>query len=213
MTDQGKPESFLGALFAFVGLMLVVGVGVAIYGLRVQSADSRGLYEDLILEDAVLPYDFELVGGTAVAGKQRWIRFESAAQAERDPMLPEAVLIGRYPGPVAVRRQFETGRMPSGDTLAAREREWREAPAKKAFTGLLERGVLAFGPFETDFVRLRDFLPSGEFYDLVRIDLSVPGKSQLLVGHWPLGSEVSNEEALLPFLDVVRLPTPDELTR
>jgi hypothetical protein len=41
----------------------------------------------------------------------------------------------------------------------------------------------------------------------------VPGKSQLLVGHWPIGSEASNEEALLPFLDVVRLPTPDELAR
>lgn len=213
MSEQQRPESFLGALFGFVALMLVVGLGVAIYGLRVQSADSRGLVVEILRDDVDLPYGFELVGGTAVAGKQRWIRFERVGLEQPDPALPEVVLFARFPGPVAVRRQFSTDDYPSGDALGEKLREWRENPDEQAFTGLVDAGVLEFGPFETDYIHLRDYLPSGEFYDLVRVDLSLPDAAQLLVAHWPVGSEQADVEQLRPVLGAVRLPDPSELER
>lgn len=216
MSEDGssEPESFLGSLFALLALMLVVGLGVALFGLRVQNADSRELFGEVLVEDPVMPYGFELVGGTAVAGKQRWIRFERPEGSEpttaAGAVIPEVVLFGRYPGPVAVQRQFETAGLPSGDSFARKQREWQE-DSKKAFLGLLERSTVEFGPFETDYMRLRQFLDTGEFYDLIRIDLTLPDAAQLLVAHWPLGSEASEVDTLLPFFDVIRLPDPSEL--
>ncbi|MEO0649462.1 MAG: hypothetical protein AAFZ65_02140 [Planctomycetota bacterium] len=209
--EPTKPESFIGSLLVLVALMLVVGLGVAVYGLSVQRADSSGLYEDLFLEGAQLPYDFARAGGTAVAGKQRWVRFERPAEAAPDPNLPEVVFFGRFQGPVAVRRQFETQSLPSGESLSRRLSEWEKDPSNSAFQALLERGELEFGPFETDFVRLREYLDTGEWYDLVRVDLTTPTDAQLMVAHWPLESEAADAQTLLPFLDTIRLPDPAEL--
>ena len=208
-----KPESFLGSLFVLIALMAVVGVGVAVYGLSVQTADSRGLFEELFVEGAELPYGFELAGGDAFAGNQRWIRLERPEGAAPDPSLPEVVLFGRFPGPVPVRRQFATGGMLSGEALGRRIDEWEGGSERSAFVGLLESGELEFGPFETDFVRLRQFPAQGAWYDLVRVDLTTPSHAQLLVAHWPAESEEADVDVLRPFLDVVVLPDPAELSQ
>jgi hypothetical protein len=205
-----RPESFFGALFALLALMLVFGVGVAMFGLRLQNADAVELYAEVFGPDAELPMDLERAGGTAVANKQRWIRLERRADAPADPALPESVLVGRFDGPLAVARQFETRDLLSGPMLDERLRTWREEP-KDDFQALLEKGLLPLGPYETDFLRLRQYLADGHFYDLVRIDLSAGEYGQILVAQWPLDSELASVAAMRPVLDQLLLPTVAEV--
>ncbi|QDU69294.1 hypothetical protein [Engelhardtia mirabilis] len=239
--DTRRPDSLFGVLFVMLGLMLVVGLGVAVLGLRVQGADSRELYDDLFEPGVELPYSLHFAGGTAVASKQRWVRLErtvepaeprgdvggegdastaSAADGAAESSggvpgaptgdlrtkLPEVVLIGRYAGPVPVARQFETGNLPSGQMLSERRKRWLEKPDQRSsWQGLVDRGVVGFGPWEADYVHLRQFLDDGSFYDLIRVNLSSADTGQILVAHWPLGNEHASVEPLKAVLDVLRL--------
>lgn len=230
MTDVGeppaeRPASLFGVLFVFLGLMAVFGLGVAVVGLNLQGADSRELFDELFVPGTELPFGLRYSGGTAVANKQRWIRLERPPEPDGLPperagdavppdavppevVLPEAVLVGRYAGPVAVARQFETEGLPSGRELAERRDEWLENDGqggREAWTGLVDRGVVAWGPWEADYVHLREFLADGRFYDLIRVNLSTGAAGEILVGHWPLGVEGASVEPLREVLRVMRL--------
>ena len=261
MSDPGartdgaeRPDSLFGVLFVMLGLMLIVGLGVAVFGLRLQGADSRELYDDLFGPGVELPYDLRFVGGTAVANKQRWVRLERPTSAvddaasegaasdagevaeageaagpdgivpegavpegagpaegpvpigDLDTSLPEVVLVGRFAGPVPVARQFETGSLPSGKRLSERRKDWLEKPQERSsWLGLIDRGVVGWGPWEADYVHLRQFLDDGSFYDLIRVNLSTGDMGQILVAHWPLGNENAAVEPLKAVLDVISL--------
>ncbi|MHC4894798.1 MAG: hypothetical protein ACYTFV_15930 [Planctomycetota bacterium] len=214
MSEDGssEPESFLGSLFALLALMLVVGLGVALFGLRVQNADSRELFGEVLVEDPVMPYGFELVGGTAVAGKQRWIRFERPEGSEpttaAGAVIPEVVLFG--PSSVSSRPPAcrAATRSRASSVSGRRTRRRPSSACSSAARSSSDRSRRTTCGCASSSTRALD---TGEFYDLIRIDLTLPDAAQLLVAHWPLGSEASEVDTLLPFFDVIRLPDPSEL--
>ena len=148
-----KPESLTGALLALLALAAVVGVTIALLGLRVQRSDTRGLYEELFGADAVLPYDLEYVGGTALA-QQRWVRLARRADAAPDATLPAVVLVGRFQGPLPVRRQFEQARRRDTRQIAEELTEWEKEPERE-WLAVLETGDVEWNGLESEYLRAR----------------------------------------------------------
>lgn len=219
-----RPDTMFGVLVAVIVLAAIFGIGVAFVGLRVQGADSRELFEDLFAPGVELPMDLRFAGGTAVANKQRWVRLERSADGangadgpegagDGEDTLPETVLIGRYAGPLPVSRQFETDRLPSGQRLAERRDRWiekgEEGDEREDWTGLIDRGAVGFGPWEADYVHLREFQADGSFYDLIRVNLSTGSTGQILVGQWTPGDDGARVESLRPVLNALELSLVD----
>ena len=146
-----KPESLTGALLAILALAAVVGVTLALLGLRVQRSATRGLSEELFGADAVLPYDLEYVGGTALA-QQRWVRLARRADAAPDATLPAVVLVGRFQGPLPVRRQFEQARRRDTRQIAEELTEWEKEPERE-WLAVLETGDVEWNGLESEYLR------------------------------------------------------------
>lgn len=206
---EPKPEGLFGAVAVIVAIAAVFGIAVSVVGLKFQGFETRELYDATFGHVAELPFDFQYAGGTAIAGKQRWVRLQRPAAAPPvDPgfELPEVVLLGRFSGPTAAKRQFETGFERSTERIAERRREWEENPAEKGdWFARVASGVVQWGGLETDYLQLRSYGRDGLRRDLLRVDVSFGQTGQVLVAHWPEEQlDQVQLEAIVPFLSVLR---------
>ncbi|MHC4375990.1 MAG: hypothetical protein ACYS26_05265 [Planctomycetota bacterium] len=207
--EEPKPEGLFGAVAVIVAIAAVFGVAVSIIGLKFQGFEARQLFDETFGHVEQLPFDFQYAGGTATAGKQRWVRLQRPAAAPPlDPgfELPEVVLLGRFSGPTAAKRQFETGFERGAESIAKRRREWEENPAEKGdWFARVASGVVQWGGLETDYLQLRSYGRDGSRRDLLRVDVSYGQTGQVLVAHWPEEQlDQVQLEAIVPFLSVLR---------
>ena len=207
--EQSKPEGLFGAVAVIVAIAAVFGIAVSVVGLKFQGFEARQLFDETFGHVDELPFDFQYAGGTATAGKQRWVRLQRPAAApplDLDYALPEVVLLGRFSGPTAAKRQFETGFEQTVEDIAKRRREWEENPAEKGdWFARVASGVVQWGGLETDYLQLRSYGRDGSRRDLLRVDVSFGQTGQVLVAHWPEEQLDQVElEAIVPFLSVLR---------
>lgn len=206
--DEPKPEGLFGAVAVIVAIAAVFGIAVSVIGLKFQGFEARQLFDETFGHVEELPFDFQYAGGTATAGKQRWVRLQRPAAAPPlDPgfELPEVVLLGRFSGPTAAKRQFETGFERGTENIAERIREWEENPAENGdWFARVASGVVQWGGLETDYVQLRSYGRDGSRRDLLRVDVSFGQTGQVLVAHWPEEQlDRVRLEAIVPFLSVL----------
>ncbi|MEM7475489.1 MAG: hypothetical protein AAF483_10900, partial [Planctomycetota bacterium] len=65
------------------------------------------------------------------------------------------VLLGRFSGPTAAKRQFETGFERDSDRIEERREEWQENPSEKGdWFARMASGVVQWGGLETDYLQL-----------------------------------------------------------
>jgi len=212
---DARPEGLIGALIVVVLLAIVGSTVIAVLGIQIQRGDSRRLAEDLLPTGVELPYGFYRAGGTAVANDQRWVRYARAADspAEVDgELLPETILIGRFHSFVAVKRQFDTAQLASGEALGQKVEHWNDDEddePRKDFSGLLAKGTVPLGPlgtYVTDYVTVRDYTSDGHFTDHIRVNLTTGRESaQLLDAVWPEDTEGASVDVLAPLLELLHL--------
>lgn len=212
-TATPKPEGLLGAALGFVAVALVVGLAVATFGLKLGQGDVSELLSDVLPDAATvpLPLGLEHVGGTALAGESRWLVFERRKDLEAaavDTRWPERVVFGRFGDALSARRLFDPvlGNVPR-DLKEDLER-WEKEPYR--FEAVTRRETLAFGTHETDYLVVRTFDKDRTFFDTVRIDLTVGQTGQVLDAMWPKGFEGADAKVLVPFLERLELPKPQE---
>lgn len=208
--DTPAPTGLLPSLFKLILLVLPIAVGISYLGRWAQTGERDLLFKELIGSESRLPYAYRYTGGTALASEQRWLRLtpspESPAEADGKP-LPKVVLIGRFAAAMAAQRQFESAGLPTGEALAMQVEAWNKEP-KSGFDGLIDRGTIAFGPYETDYVQIKRFRPGDEPFELLRINLTRGATGQLLEAHFAPGASPVDPNTLLPFLSALELPAP-----
>jgi hypothetical protein len=207
--DQPKPEGLFGAVAVIVAIAAVFGVAVSVVGLKFQGYEARQLFDETFGHVAELPFGYRYAGGTATAGKQRWVRLERPAAAppsDAEFALPEVVLLGRFSGPTAAKRQFQTGFEREAEQIAERRRKWEEDPAENGdWFARVASGVVQWGGLETDYLQLRSYGRDGRRRDLLRVDVSYGQTGQVLVAHWTEEElDQAQLEAIVPFLSVLR---------
>lgn len=207
--DEPKPEGLFGAVAVIVAIAAVFGIAVSVVGLKFQGFEARQLFDETFGHVDELPFGFQYAGGTATAGKQRWVRMQRPAAApplDAGFALPEVVLLGRFSGPTAAKRQFETGFEWEAESIARRRREWEENPAEKGdWFARVASGVVQWGGLETDYLQLRSYGRDGSRRDLLRVDVSFGQTGQVLVAHWPEEQlDQVQLDAIVPFLGALR---------
>lgn len=210
--EQAKPEGLFGSVAVIVVLAAVFGVAVSVIGLKFQGFEARQLFDESFGHLEELPYDFKYAGGTATAGKQRWVRMvrpEAAPPLDTDAPLPEVVLLGRFSGPTAAKRQFQTGFEREAKEIDERREKWSADPAANGdWFARVASGVIQWGGLETDYLQLRRYSSEGTKHDLIRVDVSFGQTGQVLVAHWPNGElDAVNLDVVRPFLASLRFDT------
>lgn len=198
--------TLLASLRNLILLVLPIAVGISYLGRWAESGERDQLFEELLGSSEALPLGYLYAGGKALASEQRWLRLvpgpTSPASAEHGP-LPAVVLIGRYGAALSAQRQFDLAGLPSGEALAKRVESFQKEN-QSGFDGLLGRGTIAFGAFETDYVHLVRYRSGEAPFELVRINLTQGDQGQLLEAHFPPDAS-ADPDALLPFLSALRL--------
>lgn len=205
-----KPEGLLGALFVIVALALVLATGIAVLGLRIQSADAMALYTESFPGDEPLPLGLELVDGMAMAGEARHVVLRrSSAQDEPDAEveLPERVLLQRFGSALPATRQFAPNRENLPRDLTDDLEKWEEKPYR--FEAVTRRGTVQFAGVETDYIAERTFEADGTFFDSIRVNLTVGQKGSVLDAAWPSEFDGADVATLVPLLERIQLPEPD----
>jgi hypothetical protein len=202
--------TLLASLRNLILLVLPIAVAISYLGRWAESGERDQLFEELIGDQGALPLGYLYAGGKALASEQRWLRLvpgpDSPESGEHGP-LPTVVLIGRYGAALSAQRQFDLSGLPSGETLAKRVENF-EKDGKSGFDGLLGRGTIAFGPYETDYVHLERYRPGEPPFELIRVNLTQGDQGQLLEAHFAPKLD-AKPDALLPFLTTLRLnPAP-----
>ena len=207
-----------GSLFAIGGGLLLLFV--VVLSLASQAARPQPSPDEVLegwIEAANMPFGLEPTGATR-SKRALFATFTSPAAADEAPK-PESPTGSAGSKPEG--EPFDWSAVPVGATghapielLVARygqgglewveqlfeppSRERGERVEVEAFdsnggTATMDRGRLRWGAYDVAFVHERHLEPGGTFRDVVRCNLSLPGRPLVVYARWPRGFPASKE--------------------
>lgn len=191
----GKPATAKETLVLIgVGLLAMLGAAFGIFKAIGQPVDGAAVLAERF-DFTELPLDLEVIEAHELASADRMVRLERKASSQLDGSLPDRVIVLNHNKARAAKLLFP----PDGKGIEAEKlRKWKADPAE-VFKGEITRGRVAWGQWETAYIRERMFRDTGKWVDSMRVNLSTTQVNCVVFAEFPPEMD-GTEEGLIELL-------------
>lgn len=182
-----------------VGLLTIIGVTFGIFKGIGQPIDGpETLAERFAFSE--IPLELEHSEAHVLGSGDRMVRLDRKASSSLGAQLPSRVIVMFNRKPRGASLYFP----PHGESVKPEDlAKWKADPSQ-TFKAEISRGRVAFGDWETPYIRERIFRDTGHWTDSMRVNLTTKDLPCILFAEFPEEAE-GNETGLITLLNGLKL--------